>query len=103
GVEPEKIAVPPEWAAVVNLETQGAGVPLAAGLFPQRFRQMPGALITGPLAAASVAAQPGFHALRGWVKKALKSRSATTLLVAAGVAAVLGDHTDADAALATAE
>jgi len=104
GVEPEMLPIPPEWAAVVNLDTEGVGVPLAAGLFPQRFRQVPGAFATGPVGTPSAAhPQPGFTALRGWIKKALKSKSATNLLVAAGVATVLGDHADADAALVAAE
>jgi len=104
GVESEKLVAPPEWAAFANLDLGTAGVSLAAGFFPQRFRQMPGALATTPLSAPpATEPQNGFPALRGWVRKALRTKSATTLLVAAGVAAVLGDHADADAALAAAE
>jgi len=104
GVEAEKLASPPEWAAFANLETAGIGVPLAAGLFPQRFRLVPGSLSAAPLTRPTAAGpQPGLPALSGWVKKALRSQSKTTLLVAAGIAACLGDHASADAALAAAE
>jgi hypothetical protein len=105
GVEPEKLATPPEWAAFVNLEAATLGVPLAAGLYPQRFRQLPGQLADGarPHTLSAPETQPGFPALRGWIRKAMGSRSATTLLVASGVAAVLGDHQEADAVLSSAE
>ena len=105
GVEPEKLAAPPEWAAFVNLDTATVGVPLAAGLYPQRFRQLPGQLTADglPRTPTTPVTQPGFPALRGWIRKALRSRATTTLLVASGVAAILGDHEDADAALTAAE
>lgn len=105
GVEPEKLASPPEWAAFAALETTTVGVPLAAGLFPQRVRQVPRLLSADGLSrlAAPCEPQPGFPGLRGWIRKALRSKSATTLLIAAGVAAALGDAANADAALTAAE
>jgi hypothetical protein len=56
-------------------------------------------------AARPTAGQPvsGFAALRNWVRKALASRSPTTLLLASGIAAGLGDWDDAEAALTAAE
>jgi hypothetical protein len=99
GVEPEKLAPPPDWASFAALASSVAAVPLAAGLFPQRVRTIPA--LSGP--AALPDHTPGFSGLREWVRKALESRSPTTLLVAAGVAAGLGDWSDAEAALEAAE
>ena len=103
GVTAEKLACPPEWAAFVALETNLVSIPLAAGLFPQRFHKLPGqvtAADTNPRPTQQVA---GFSGLRGWVRKALRSASTTQLIVAAGVAAQLGDWADAEAALTEAE
>lgn len=99
GVEPEKLAAPPEWATFIAQALPVAAVPLAAGLFPQRVRTIPA--MAGPV--ASPESVPGLGGLRGWVHKALESRSPTMLVTAAGVAAGLGDWDDADAALAAAE
>jgi hypothetical protein len=99
GVEPEKLAAPPEWAAFIAQAQPVAAVPLAAGLFPQRVRAIPA--LAGTVASPESA--PGLGGLRSWVRKALESRSPTILLVAAGVAAGLGDWDDAEAALSAAE
>jgi hypothetical protein len=99
GVESEKLAPPPDWATFAALATPTAAVPLAAGLFPQRVRTIPA--LSSPAATPDQA--PGFTGLRAWVRKALESRSPTTLLVAAGVAAGLGDWSDAEAALAASQ
>jgi len=101
GVSPEKLACPPEWAAFVALETDLVLVPLAAGFFPQRFRKLPGQVAQAK--HRSVSQVPGFSGLRGWVRKALKSGSPTQLLIAAGIAAQLGDWADAETALSEAE
>jgi hypothetical protein len=100
GVEPEKLAAPPEWATFAALALPVAAVPLAAGLFPQRVRAIPTTL-AGPAAAPE--SVTGLSGLRSWVRKTLDSRSPTALLLAAGIAAGLGDWDDADAALAAAE
>ena len=99
GVEPVKIAAPPEWATFTALALPVAAVPLAAGLFPQRVRTIP----TMASPATSPESMPGLSGLRGWVRQALDSRSPTTLLVASGIAAGLGDWDEAEAALAAAE
>ena len=103
GVTAEKLACPPEWAAFVALETKIVAVPLAAGLFPQRFRKLPGQVTAADCESHAVPQVNGFSGLRGWVRKALKSGSPTQLLVAAGVAAQLGDWDDAETALTEAE
>lgn len=102
GVEPEKLPQPPEWSAFATLAADGA-VPLAAGFFPQRFRLTSQAQETENLTPQCTPQLPGFSTLRGWVRKVVRSDSATTLLVAAGVAACLGDVEEADAALAAAD
>lgn len=100
GLEPEPLVLPPEWAAFAALESPTAAVPLAAGFFPQRVRKVPAGNLSARPADAPV---EGFTTLRNWVRKALVSKSPTTLLVASGVAAGLGDWADADAALKAAE
>lgn len=99
GVEPEKLAAPPEWATFIALALPVAAVPLAAGLFPQRVRTIPALAGT----VSSPDSVPGLGGLRGWVRQALESRSPTMLLAAAGVAAGMGDWDDAEAALSAAE
>jgi hypothetical protein len=101
GVEAEQLPCPADWAAFAALESHAVAVPLAAGLFPQRVRQVP--TLTGEHPAEPTVTVAGFAGLRGWLLKALRSQSATTLLVAAGVAAGLGDWAEADAALQRAE
>jgi hypothetical protein len=101
GVEAEQLPCPADWAAFAALDRHAVAVPLAAGLFPQRVRQVPA--LTGGHAAEATDTVAGFAGLRGWLVKALRSQSATTLLVAAGVAAGLGDWSEAEAALRQAE
>jgi hypothetical protein len=102
-VEAERMVSPPEWAAFINLDLPAVGLPLAAGVFPQRFRQVPGSLAVGDLSSmlpsAPGEAIPQFQGLRGWIRKTLRSNSPTALLVASGIAATLGDWADADEAL----
>lgn len=99
GVEPEKLAAPPEWETFIALALPVAAVPLAAGLFPQRVRTLPALAGTVTLPDSV----PGLGGLRGWVREALESRSPTMLLLASGVAAGLGDWDDAEASLTAAE
>lgn len=107
GVEAETVPCPPEWASFAGLDGRHVAVPLAAGLFPQQVQDIPALLGSEDLSALRPASPagpvPGFSALRGWVRQAVRSRSATTLLIASGVAAGLGDWTDAEAALTAAE
>jgi hypothetical protein len=100
-VEAENLTCPADWAAFAALESRAVAVPLAAGLFPQRVRQVPA--LTDEPATEPTTTVAGFAGLRGWLLKALRSQSATTLLVAAGVAAGLGDWAEADEALQRAE
>ncbi|OWK34715.1 hypothetical protein [Fimbriiglobus ruber] len=107
GVEPEKLAAPPEWSSFVAMETAAVAVPFAAGVFPQRLRHVPALIgaadLTSFRPSAGAEQVSGFSSLRGWVRKTLRGRSATGLIVASGIAAALGDWTDAEAALTAAE
>lgn len=92
---------PPEWAAFAQAGGPAVAVPFAAGLFPQRVSDA-SALFAGTRPAAA-ARSAGFDALRQWVAASVGSGSAARLLVAAGVAASLGDPLTADAMLKAAE
>jgi hypothetical protein len=94
GVTALPTALPPEWASFAQLQPVSPAVPMAAGQFPQRVRDL-GALLS---AADRTALRPtageaisGFAGLRGWVKKNIKTDGLSHL--AAGVARTLGDVT----------
>lgn len=101
GVVPEKVACPPEWAALTARDSHVGLVMLAAGFYPQAVRNVSDIRFHDSPKGLSPA--PGFAALRGWVRTALRSASPTRLLLASGIAASLGDWDDADAALDVAE
>ena len=101
GLSADGLNCPPEWAAFAAAGGAIAAVPLAAGGFPQRVSD-PSALFAGKSATAAEP-QPGFAALRQWVAASVGSGSAARLLLAAGVAATLGDHLTANAMLTAAD
>ena len=101
GVATEQIPCPPEWAAFAALDGRRSVVPLAAGFFPQAVRDVSRLTLTSPL--PTVPPADGFPGLRSWVTTALRSQSPAALLLAAGVAANLGDIAEADAALIAAK
>lgn len=92
----ERLGAPPDWSAFMATDAPQV-LPLAAGLAPQRFRslQLRAKSPTGPL--------PGLLGLRGWIRQAIKSKSPTQLLLAAGLALELGDVAEAQTALTTAK
>jgi hypothetical protein len=91
---------PTEWAALVAQPAAAFAVPMAAGHFPQRVKDLQ------PLLAkfdpnelrpsGTQTATPGFPGLRNWLAKTGKS----TPLVAAGIARTLGEFDTADQLLA---
>jgi hypothetical protein len=97
---PPAVQLPAEWAALVAQPAAAFAVPMAAGHFPQRVKDLQ------PLLAkfdpnelrpsGSQPALPGFSGLRNWVAK----NGATHTLVAAGIARTLGDFDTADRLLA---
>ena len=96
----EKPAMPAEWAALVALPAAAFAVPMAAGHFPQRVKDLHPLLTTFDAAelrpTGSQAATPGFSGLRSWIAKTASAHP----LVAAGVARTLGDFDTAAKLLA---
>jgi tetratricopeptide (TPR) repeat protein len=97
---PPAIQPPPEWASLVAQPAAAFALPMAAGHFPQRVKDLQ------PLLAkfnpnelrpsGSQPATPGFAGLRGWLAK----NGPAHPLVAAGIARTLGDFDTAEKLLA---
>jgi len=89
--------VPNDWSNLVNQPSAAFAVPMAAGNFPQRVRDL------HPLIAkfdgkklrpnGEAPPLPGFASLRSWVEKEAKTGSA---LLAGGMARTLGDFATAE-------
>jgi len=88
-------ATPTEWAALVGLPTAVYAVPMAAGNFPQRVRDVTPLLGRFNPAALRPSADgtpaPGLSGLRTWVVREAKKRTAAAALLAAGVARAAGE------------
>ncbi|MFO0799264.1 MAG: hypothetical protein U0804_17495 [Gemmataceae bacterium] len=88
-------ATPTEWATLVSLPVAAYAVPMAAGNFPQRVRDVApllgrfDAAALRPSAAGTPA--PGLSGLRTWVVREAKKRTAAAALLAAGVARAAGE------------
>lgn len=91
--------LPNEWAALVAQPAAAFAVPMAAGHFPQRVKDLQPLLVKFDPAelrpTGSQPALPGFSALRSWVAK----NGATRPAVAAGIARTIGDFDTADTLL----
>jgi hypothetical protein len=99
--------VPTDWAGLVSQPTAAFAVPLAAGHYPQRVKDLHPLLAkfapeelrpTGESLSAG-----GMTGLRSWAGKVAKSNSPAGVLAAAGVTRALGDLDGAEAALSAAE
>jgi hypothetical protein len=92
--------MPTEWAALVAQPAAAFAVPMAAGHFPQRVKDLQPLLAkfdpNDLRPSGTQPATPGFAGLRLWLTKNGKN----TPLVAAGIARTLGDFDTADALLA---
>ncbi|AWM38511.1 hypothetical protein GobsT_33200 [Gemmata obscuriglobus] len=92
--------LPTEWAALVSQPSAAFAIPMAAGHFPQRVKDLQPLLKQFRPAdlrpTGEEAAIPAFTGLRAWVQKNAKSNA----LVAAGIARTLGDFETAEALLA---
>src|SRR5437764_3006542 len=88
---PPAVQLPNEWAALVAQPAAAFAVPMAAGHFPQRVKDLQPLLAKFDPAelrpSGSQPATPGFPGLRNWL---VKNGSANPL-VAAGIARTLGD------------
>jgi tetratricopeptide (TPR) repeat protein len=87
---------PPDWAALVNQPALAFAVPMAAGNFPQRVRDLHPLLTRFDPAelrpSGAQQAVPGLAGLRGWVAKQGQSQP----VLAAGLARLVGDFDAAE-------
>ena len=90
-VPPPAVQLPPDWAALVAQPAAAFAVPMAAGHFPQRVKDLQPLLAkfepTELRPTGTQPATPGFGGLRNWIAK----NGAVNPRVAAGVARMLGD------------
>jgi hypothetical protein len=102
GNAPPPAVQPPEWAALVAQPAAAFALPMAAGHFPQRVKDLHPLLAKfDPAELRPHGAQhptPGFPGLRNWLAKNGPAHPA----VAAGIARTLGDFDTADNLPATA-
>lgn len=88
---PPAVQLPTEWAALVAQPGAAFAVPMAAGHFPQRVKDLQPLLVKFAPAelrpSGSQGATPGFAGLRNWLAK----NGAANPRVASGIARTLGD------------
>src|SRR5205085_94550 len=88
---PPAVQLPSEWASLVGQPAAAFAVPMAAGHFPQRVKDLHPLLVKFSPAelrpSGTQAALPGFSGLRTWLAK----NGAANPLVASGIARTLGD------------
>lgn len=98
---PPAVQLPTEWAALVTQPAAAFAVPMAAGHFPQRVKDLQPLLVKfDPSQLRPSGSQqplPGFAGLRTWVAK----NGTTNPKVASGIARVLGDFETAAKLLTT--
>lgn len=82
--------LPPEWSAFVQLESPVVALPMAAGVFPQRVRDLTVFLESAPNSLRPTANQAtqGFTPIRNWAAKNESN------WLARGIARTLGDEID---------
>jgi len=97
---PPAVQLPAEWAALVAQPAAAFAVPMAAGHFPQRVKDLQPLLAKFDPAelrpTGTQAPVPGFPGLRGWITKT----GSTNPQVASGIARTLGDFDAAERLLA---
>jgi hypothetical protein len=90
------VPLPNDWATLVNQPAAVFAVPMAAGNFPQRVRDLHPLLAKFDPAAMRPSADqpplPGFSGLRNWVTK----NATTQPVLAAGLARLVGDYDTAE-------
>jgi len=88
--------IPPDFATLVNQSSAAFAVPMAAGNFPQRVRDLhPFLTKFNPAELRPTGGQaplPGLSGLRGWIEK----NSSSQPVLAAGLARHIGDFETAD-------
>ncbi len=100
---PPAVQLPTDWAALVAQPAAAFAVPMAAGHFPQRVKDLHPLLAKFEPAelrpTGTQPATPGFGALRNWIAK----NGTANPLVASGIARTLGDFDASEKLLAGAE
>lgn len=90
------VPLPPDWATLVNQPAAAFAVPMAAGNFPQRVRDLQPLLARFNPAELRPSADrvplPGLAGLRGWIA----GHRATHPVLAAGLARLAGDFKTAE-------
>ncbi len=93
------VQLPPEWAALVGQPSSAFALPMAAGHFPQRVKDLQPLLTKfAPAELRPTGTQgslPAFANLRNWIAK----NGLTNPLVASGLARTLGDFDTAETLL----
>jgi tetratricopeptide (TPR) repeat protein len=88
-------SLPPDWATLVNQPAAAFAVPMAAGNFPQRVRDLHPLLTKFEPAelrpSGSQHPTPGLTGLRGWIAK-----NTSQPVLAAGLARLIGDFDTAE-------
>jgi hypothetical protein len=88
---PPDVQLPTEWASLVAQPAAAFAVPMAAGHFPQRVKDLQPLLVkfnpTELRPSGSQSPTPGFSGLRNWLSK----NGTAKPLVASGIARTLGD------------
>jgi tetratricopeptide (TPR) repeat protein len=96
-------ALPPEWGTLVSQPSSAFALPMAAGHFPQRVKDLQPLLTKFNPAelrpTGTQGALPAFANLRNWIAKNGSANS----LVAAGIARTLGDFDTAETLLKNAK
>ena len=90
------VPLPNDWATLVNQPAPAFAVPMAAGNFPQRVRDLQPLLTKFDAAelrpSTTPSPMPGLSGLRNWIAK----NAATQPLLAGGLARLIGDFDTAE-------
>lgn len=100
-------SLPPDWAGLVSQPAAAFAVPMAAGNFPQRVKDLHPLLTRFNPAELRPSSEqgpaPGLNGLRTWMAREVKKRQPAATLLAAGVGRAVGEFEWADEVLADAE
>lgn len=107
GVVEKTPAVPSDWAGLVNQPAGAFAVPMAAGNFPQRVKDLQPLLTKfDPAELRPTGTQfpaQGLSGLRTWIVREAKKPQPGSVLLAAGVARAIGEFDWAEELLTAAE
>ena len=102
GVSVTETSTPADWSSFVDWNSGRLGIPMAAGHFPQRLRDVAG-LFAADLADAQPAKTGGFASLLTWIARSRNGDVVGTALLASGIARELGNAPEANRGTTPAE